>query len=157
MFALWFLLSSPSSSIYLSFFLALSQPSQIGCIPYFHTWCGLTANLKRRSETCCTRGSLKIQDAKNRQKSASGQHGTSLSCYIFATDAFIDNRKKVLNSNTSLTCPHNMVKFSPLTAEIGLQVWGTPSNFNGFLVLASLLHRSRGKRRGLAHLSFIHP
>jgi len=25
-----------------------------------------------------------------------------------------------------------MVKFGPLTAEIGSGVWGTPTNFNGF-------------------------
>ena len=37
------------------FFLAYSQPSQIGCLPYFHTWCGLSANLRCRYETCCTR------------------------------------------------------------------------------------------------------
>jgi len=35
-----------------------------------------------------------------------------------------------------------MVNFGPLAAEIGLPVWGTPANFNGFRVLAalSLLH-----------------
>jgi len=38
------------------------------------------------------------------------------------------------------TCPHNMVNFGPLAAEIGPVVWGTPVNFNGFRVLASLLH-----------------
>jgi len=27
--------------------------------------------------------------------------------------------KSLLNSNTSSTCPHNMAKFGPLTAEIG--------------------------------------
>jgi len=32
------------------------------------------------------------------------------------------------------------VKFGPLAAEIGLIVSGTPANFNGFRVLASLLH-----------------
>ena len=36
-----------------------------------------------------------------------------------------------------------MVTFGPLTAEIGWRVWGTPANFNGFRVLASLLHRCR--------------
>jgi len=36
--------------------------------------------------------------------------------------------------------PHNMVKFGLLTAEICLRVWGTPANFNGFRVLATLLH-----------------
>jgi len=33
-----------------------------------------------------------------------------------------------------------MVNFGPLAAEIGLPVWGTPANFNGFRVLAALLH-----------------
>jgi len=32
-----------------------------------------------------------------------------------------------------------MANFGPLTAEIGLPVWGTPANFNRFRVLASLL------------------
>jgi len=41
------------------------------------------------------------------------------------------------------TCPHNMAKFGPLAAEIGLPVWGTPENFNGFRVLVSLLQRHR--------------
>jgi len=33
-----------------------------------------------------------------------------------------------------------MVNFGPLAAEIGLGVWGTPANFNGFCFLAALLH-----------------
>ena len=33
-----------------------------------------------------------------------------------------------------------MVKFGPLAAEIFSLVWGTPANFNGFRVLAALLH-----------------
>jgi len=33
-----------------------------------------------------------------------------------------------------------MVNFLPLAAEIGPVVWGTPANFNGFPVLAVLLH-----------------
>jgi len=34
-----------------------------------------------------------------------------------------------------------MVNFGgPLTAEINSGVWGTPANFNGFRVLALLLH-----------------
>ena len=34
-----------------------------------------------------------------------------------------------------------MVNFGPLAAKIGLRVWGTPANFNGFRVLAALLQR----------------
>jgi len=45
------------SVFYLLFFVALSQRSQIGCLPYFNTWCDLSANLERMSEKlmCCTR------------------------------------------------------------------------------------------------------
>jgi len=32
------------------------------------------------------------------------------------------------------------MNFDPLAAEIGPVVWGTPANFNGFHVLAALLH-----------------
>jgi len=35
-------------------------------------------------------------------------------------------KKDFLSSNTSYTCPDNMVNFGPLTAEIGSGVWGTP-------------------------------
>ena len=33
-----------------------------------------------------------------------------------------------------------MVNFGPPAAEIGLPVWSTPANFNGFRVSAALLH-----------------
>jgi len=36
-----------------------------------------------------------------------------------------------------------MVNFGLLAAEIGPVVWGTPANFNGFRVLAVLLHDSQ--------------
>jgi len=48
--------------------------------------------------------------------------------------------KKVLSSNISSTRSQNMVNFGPLAAEIDPVVWGTPANFNGFRVLAALLH-----------------
>ena len=84
-----------------------------------------------------------MQDPKSRQNSPSGHHRTTLSGYIFATKAYIDNRKKLLSSNMSSTCPHNMVNFSLRAAEIGLPVWGTSPNFNGLRVLAALLHGSK--------------
>jgi len=62
-FALWFL------SIYFFLFLAYSQRPQIGCLPYFHTWCGPSANLECRSEVCCTPvagNTGRKNDAKNR-------------------------------------------------------------------------------------------
>jgi len=47
-----------------------------------------------------------------------------------------------LSSNMS-SCPHNMVNFDPLADEIDPVVWGTPANFNGFRVLAALVHGSQ--------------
>jgi len=85
---------------------------------------------------CWKYGTQKI--AKN---SLSAHHHTALPGYILATKAHIDKRKKNLaSSNIYSRCPHNMVNFSPLTAEIGPVVWCTPANFNGFRILAALLH-----------------
>ena len=88
---------------------------------------------------CCTR----LAENTGRNQKFAFCHRTTLSDCISATKACIDNRKKLLNSNISSTCPHNMANFGPLTAKIGLPVWCTPANFNGFRVLSSLLQRRR--------------
>jgi len=89
----------------------------------------------------------KCRTQKSRKKSPSGHHPTTLSGYIFATEACIDNREKklvkLLSSKISSTCLHNMVNFGLLPAEIVSGVWGTPATFNGFHVLAALLHGSQ--------------
>ena len=80
---------------------------------------------------CAARGSVEIQDAK---KSPSAHHRTTLLGYIFTTKVHIDNRKKnLLNTNVSST-------LRLIAAETCWRVWGTPANFNGFHVLAALLH-----------------
>jgi len=81
-----------------------------------------------------------MQDPEIVKNSPFGHHRTILSGYIFATRVYIDNQKKLLSSNISSTRPHNMVNFCRLTAENHSGVWGTPANFNGFRVLAALLH-----------------
>jgi len=89
---------------------------------------------------CCTR----LAANTGRKKLPSRHHRTNLSGHIFATEACIDNWKKnMLSTNNSSTCPDNMANFGPLAAEILSLVWGTPANFNGFRVLASLLQRRR--------------
>jgi len=60
-------LSCVSSSTF--FVLAYSQPPLIGCLPYFHTWCGLSANSGCRSEMCCMRlaeNTGRLKSPKNR-------------------------------------------------------------------------------------------
>ena len=84
-FILWFL------SLLSSFFPRLISAWQIGCLPYLHTWCGLSANLECRSESCCPR----LAGNTGRKKSLFWHHRTTLSGYIFGTKACIDNRKKI--------------------------------------------------------------
>jgi len=87
------------------------------------------------------KGGGQIQDEKIAKKSPSGHHPSTLSGYIFAIKACIDNRKRnLISSHISSTCPHHMVNFGPTAADIVSLVWGTPANFNGFHVLTALLH-----------------
>jgi len=135
-FMLWFL-----SSICL-FCLAESQRPHIGCLPYFHTWCGLSANLDCRSEMCGTRlaenaGPKKV--AKNRHLSTIAQ----LCRAIFAIKACIDNRKKLVKQQYVLKMSPQYGEHRPTNGWDRSVVWGTPANFNGFRILAVLLHGSQ--------------
>ena len=134
-FALWFL----SSFIFYLF----SLPNLSGRrLDVYHTSTHGVALMRIENVglKCAARGSLHVQDAKKSPKSPSGHHRTTSTGYIFATKALIDNRKNVLSSNTSSTCLYNMVNFGRLVVEIVSLVWGTQANFNGFRVLAALLH-----------------
>ena len=125
----------PMFSFFYLFFIPLLI-SVVGDWPNFHTCCGLSANLECRSETCCAR----LVENTGRKKSPSGHHPTTLSGYIFATKACINNWKNLLSSNISYTCPHKMVNSGLLATEIVSLFWGTPATFNGFRFLAELLH-----------------
>ena len=138
-FILWFL-----SILYLLLFLALSQRPHIGCLPYFHTWCGLSANLECRSEMCCT---LLAEKTAGPKKVARNRHLGTIAhpCRAISSKPRHVSTigKSLLNSNMSSRCPHNMLNIGPLTAEIFWRVLGTLANFNGFGVLAALLHGSQ--------------
>ena len=119
------------SSLSFFFFLAWSQSLQIGCLPYFHTWCGLSTNLGCRSETCCTQ----IAGNTGHKKSPSGHHRTTLWAISLQLRHILTIKKNFSNSNI-----YHMSDYGPLTAEVGLPVWGTLANFNRFCILAALLH-----------------
>jgi len=81
-----------------------------------------------------------MQDSKIAKNSPSGHHHTTLSGYIFASKARVDNRKKLVKQQY---LPHMSLQygeFGPLAAEIVSLVWGTPAIVNGFRVLAALPH-----------------
>jgi len=60
-----------------------------------------------------------------------------------ATIAHRQSEKNLFSSNISSTYPPQYGELSLLAAEIISLVWGTPPNFNGFRVLASLLQQHR--------------
>jgi len=114
--------------------------SIFGCLPYFDTWCGFSANLECRSETCCKR----LAGNTGRKKVAKYHHLSTIAQFCPAISSQLRHLstigKNLSNSNMSSRCPHNMVNFGPLAAEICWRVWGTPTSFNGFRVLTALLH-----------------
>jgi len=86
------------------------------------------------SETCCTR----LAGNAGRKKSPKIRHLGTIAQLCRAISSQLRHISTVgknwLNSNVSPTCPHNMVNFGPLAAEICWRVWGTPVNFNGIRV-----------------------
>jgi len=83
---------------------------------------------------------VKIQDAENRHLGTIAQLCPAISSQLRHVSTI---GKNLLSSNMSSRCPHNMVNFGPLVAEIVWLLWGTPPNFNWFHVFAVLLHGMR--------------
>jgi len=137
-FALWFL------SVFF-----YSSPN----LPYFNTWCGRSANLECRSEMCCTwlaGNTGRKNDVKNRHLSTIVQICWPISSQLRHVSTI--GKKNLLRNNISPTCPYNMVNFGLLAAEVVSLVWGTPANFNGFRVLAALLHSHTAALNRRRHL-----
>ena len=109
-----------------------------------HTWCGLSANLGCRSETCCTR----LAENTVRKKSPKIRHLGTIAQLRRAISSQLRHvptiGKKLVKQQYLLQMSlYNMVNFGPLTAEIDWRVWSTPSYFNGYRVLAALVHGSQ--------------
>jgi len=124
----------------ISIFSSPNLSRRIGCLQYFHTWCDRTANLWCSSETCFTRlagNTARKKSPKNRHLGTITQIWRAISSQLSHVSTI---EKNSLNNNITSTCPHNMVNFGPLAAEICWRVWGTPANLNGFHLMAALLH-----------------
>jgi len=146
--ALWFL------SFFFLFFLAQSQRSEIGCLLYLHTWYGLSAKLKCMPETCCTRldgNAGRKNDAKNRHLGTIAQVCRVISSQLRHVSTI---GKKLVRQQYLLHMSLQYGELRPtIAAEIISLVWNTPVNFNGFRVLAALLHGTPvlGVRQTLRH------
>jgi len=116
-FTLWFLLSS-----IFFYFLAYSQPSQIGCLPYFYTWCDLSANLECRSETSCRQ----LAGNARPKKSLNNRHLGTIAqiCRAISSQlrhgTYQQSEKNLLSSNRPISpiYPYDIVNFGLLAAEI---------------------------------------
>ena len=105
---------------------------------------------------CAARGSLKIQDAKMAKKSPSGHHPTTLSGYIFATKACIDNRKQVVKQQYLI---HMSLQYGELRPTSGWDLFaslGHPSKFQRVSrfggVTGTAWHSSSGRQPNVAAL-----
>jgi len=144
----------PCGFFLLSFFsfLAYSQQSEIGCLPYFYTLCGLSANLEFRSKMCCM-WSLEIQDAKMTQKS---RHLGTIAQLCWAVSLQVRHvstiRKNLSNSNTASTCPDNMVNLWPTNSWDQFGSLGHPCKFQQVSHLGSVTarHSSSGRQPNFA-------
>jgi len=148
-FVLWFISSS-------SFFLLPRLISVVAdwMSTILHTWCGLSANLECRSGMCCTRLAGNAGSKKNAKNSTSGHHRTTLSGYIFATKARLDNRKKTAKQQY---LPHRSAQYGELQPTSGWDrfvILGHPSAFQQVSRLGSVTacHSSSGCQPNFAAL-----
>jgi len=91
-----------------------------------HMVCGLCANLECMSEMCGTR----LAENTGRKKVPKNRHLGTIAQLCRAISSQLRHvstlGKKLLSSNISSRCPHNMVNFGLLAAEIFSLVCRTP-------------------------------
>ena len=98
------------------------------------------------------RGSLEMQVPKIAKNSPSGHHCTTLSGYIFATKACIDNRKKELvKQQYLLHMSSQYVELRPTSGRDLLVSLGHPGKFQRVSRLGSVTarHSSSGRQETL--------
>jgi len=72
-----------SSSFFFPHLISAATRPQVRCLPYFHTWCGLSVNLRCRSETCCMQICI-WSSSCHRIVSCFVKLRTGLTCHVLA-------------------------------------------------------------------------
>jgi len=101
-FMLWFVLL---------FFPHLISRLEIGCLPYFHTWCGPSVNLEGRSEMWCTR----LAENTGRKKVAKNCH---LGTIAQLCRAISSQLRHVLTIGEKLVKQQYVLQMSPQYGEL---------------------------------------
>jgi len=135
-----------SSSFFLFFPCLISAVADwMSTILLHMVWCGPSANLECRSKMCCTR----LAGNAEPNNLPSGHHHTTLSGYIFATKAHIDNRKKKLVKQQCL--PYMSLQYGELRLR-PTSGWDVLASFQRVLRLDSVTarHSSSGSHQTAA-------
>ena len=92
------------------------------------------------SEMCCTR----LAGNTGRKNDAKNRHLRTIAQLCWAVFSQLRHEstigKKFVKQQYLIQMFSYCGELRPANGEIGSGVWGTPTNFNGFLVLAALLH-----------------
>ena len=145
MVALWqTVIFCPVVSSFFFFFPCLISASQIGCLSYFNTWCGLIANFRCRSETCCTPRRLpgnagRKKVAKNRNLGTIAQLCRAISSQL--------RHVSTIGKNTSSRCPPQYGELRPASGWDRSGSLGHPSQFQPLSRLDSLTARQSSSGR----------
>jgi len=106
-----------------------SHWSQIGFLPYFHTWCGLSADLECRSEMCY----MWLAENTGRKNYAKNGHLLSIAQLCWATSftikACIDNQKKRVKQQYVLHMSSHYGDLPPTNGWDRFRSFGHPSKF----------------------------
>jgi len=114
-FILWFFLLLLSSSLFFSRLFSAIADWMSAIVPHMVLWLLSLCKLRMQVSNVLHAAHWKYRTQKITKNLSFVHHYTTLSGYIFATKAYIDDRKKnLLNSNISSTCSHSMVNFGPL-------------------------------------------
>jgi len=118
-------------SFFFLFFLAYSQRSQIGCLPYFHTWCGLSAKLECRSEICCTR----LAENRGCKNNAKNHHLRTIAQLCQAISSQLRHvltiEKKLVKQQYLLHMSSQYAECQPTNGWDRLASFGHPASLNG--------------------------
>jgi len=93
------------------------------------------------------RGSLEIQDPKTDKNATFGHHRTTLSGYIFATKAHIDNRKRLVKQQYVLQMPPQYGELRPTSGRDLLASLRHPWKFQRVSRLRSVTARQSSSGR----------
>jgi len=122
------------------FYLAYSQQSGTGCLPYFHTWYGFSMNCECMAEMRCTplaeNTGLK-NNAKNCHLRTIAQCCRAISSQLRYVSTI---GKKPVKQQYLVHMSWQYGKLRPTNGRDCCSRWGTLANFNEFCILSALLH-----------------